>query len=93
LKNTINPTLASGIEVCYSTDIASNHASEQQRINTMSKKPSTKQADIEQALERLLTRLQTRDSEFPDEAWSVASAYNVDYECLVDAYDEHCVNK
>jgi hypothetical protein len=59
----------------------------------MSKKPSTKQADIEQALERLLTRLQTRDSEFPDEAWSVASAYNVDYECLVDAYDEHCVNK
>ena len=59
----------------------------------MSKKPSTKQADIEQALARLLSRMQSSDSEFPDIAWSVASAYNVNYGALVDAYDEHCCNK
>ena len=59
----------------------------------MSKKPSTKQADIEQALARLLSRMQSSDAEFPDIAWNVASAYNVNYEALVDAYDEHCCNK
>lgn len=59
----------------------------------MSKKPSTKQADIEQALARLLSRMQSSDAEFPDIAWSVASSYNVNYEALVDAYDEHCCNK
>lgn len=59
----------------------------------MSKKPSTKPADIEQALARLLSRMQSDDAEFPDVAWSVASAYNVNYDLLMDAYDDFYANQ
>lgn len=55
-------------------------------------KPSTKPADIERALNRLLALMSLEDAEFPDESWRVASTMGVDYSTLCDAYDEHCAN-
>lgn len=59
----------------------------------MSKKPSKRVNDVQQALERLLINMQRSDAEFPDVAWHVASSWNVDYQSLVDAYDDYCANK
>ncbi len=56
----------------------------------MNKAPSTKPADIERALSRLLALMSIGDSEFPDECYRVASSFGVDYSALADAYDAHC---
>lgn len=50
-------------------------------------KPSTNPADISKALAELKRRLISSKDEFFDVLWAVASANNVDYETLADAYD------
>lgn len=52
--------------------------------------PSTDPIKVQAALERLVALMHEHDShaEFPDVAWRVASASGVQYDALVDAYDD-----
>jgi len=48
----------------------------------------TSPAAIEKALQDLLSEIE-EGNEFPDAAWRIACRHLVDYQALVDAYDEH----
>lgn len=49
--------------------------------------PSTNPAEIKKALAELKRRIVSSKNEFFDDLWNVASAFNVQYEALADAYD------